>query len=1039
MTRISTIALLVLFVVVGLIVVSCATTGQEESPGQSSEATEMPEDVLYLNIMWHQHQPLYYQDPETGVYSRPWVRVHATKSYYDMAAILQDYPDVRATFNLTPVLLRQIDDFVNGAKDRYWVLAEKHPSELNNDERQFILERFFDANYDNMIGRFPRYTELLERRGQVDTRTLEGINAFSEQDYMDLQVFFNLVWFDPMFLDEEPLATLVEKGGNFDQSDKHVLFQEARRIIAEVVPIHKEMQDSGQIEVITTPYAHPILPLVLNSNLASVGDPTAELPSEFFRPLDAIAHLDRSVDVYNKNFGRDPVGLWPAEGAVAQDIVNMVANAGYEWMATGEPVLAKSIGIEGFVRDATDTVTNADALYRPYTVQGGRGDPVTIVFRDLRLSDLIGFEYSGTPGEAAAADFIRRLENIRTRLQEETEGEGGPHLVSVILDGENAWEHYPNDGKAFLNALYRELSESETIRTTTVPEFMTAFPDQRRIEDLWPGAWFSSDYATWIGEREETKAWNLLGQVRDFLSIYEGRRRNQVTEEQLAEAMDYMYLAEGSDWFWWYGSDQDSGQDEYFDEAYRELLANVYRALDQEVPDSIRVPIIPERAAAPEQRPSNTFTPVVDGALSEDEWATGGYYQSTGDAQARGADVLDDLRYGFDTKNFHFAITTGVSVGEALTRGPIHLYFSYPGQIHVAPFVNASDSTLVGFDASLYVELGRDGVTVVRYDGREWNQTQESFAVSYGERTIEGTIPLALFGDMESGDEISFAAFSVEASGVFDRLPSSGPGRTNLPDLGGGVLVLRVDDPTGDDFGPGTYTYPSDAVFTAGAYDLTEFVVEEEENYLKFTVGVGAPIQNPWNSGINLSIQTIDIYIDTDPGAGTGARLLLEGRNAAMPAEFGWEYAVWVEGWHQKVLHPEDPSDPASAPVEMSGSPLRVRVDSDGGKVIVRVPKEVIDGDPREFGYTMVLLGQEGFPTSGVRRVRDVNQAAAQWRFGGAPADINHTRIVDMAVPASSPVDQAALLSDYVSVEGGRVDQLGPDQFPKAFVATVSD
>ncbi|MFW5717584.1 MAG: glucodextranase DOMON-like domain-containing protein [Spirochaetota bacterium] len=1000
----------------------------------------MSEDVLYVNLVWHQHQPLYYQDPDTGVYSRPWVRVHATKSYYDMAAILREYPDVRATFNLTPVLLRQLEDFENGATDRYWVLAEKHPSELTNEEKQFILERFFDANHENMIGKFPRYTELLQRREEIDTRTVEGINSFSEQDYLDLQVFFNLVWFDPMFLEREPLASLVAKGGDFAQEDKAVLFEEARRIIGEVVPVHRELQDAGQIEVITTPYAHPILPLIFSTNLAAEGDPTAELPNEYYYPNDAVAHLERSVEIYREKFGRDPVGLWPAEGAVAQEIVNMVAESGYRWMATGEQVLAKSLGLDGFVRDENDTVVEADALYRPYIVQAARSEPVAIVFRDLRISDLIGFEYSGTPGETAAADLMQRLERIRQRLQEETGGEGGPHLVSIILDGENAWEHYPNDGKEFLNALYRNLSESQTIRTTTVTEFMDAFPEQRRIDDLWPGSWFSSDYSTWIGEREETKAWNLLGRVREFLALYDMRGRRETTPEQLAEALDYMYLAEGSDWFWWYGADQDSGQDEYFDEAYRELLANVFRALDEPVPDYVRVPIIPERPEAPARRPSGTFTPTVDGSIGDDEWASGGYYRNVGDAQARGTDVLDGLRYGFDTERFHVALETSTPVSEALARGSVQLYFGYPGQVATAPFVDAAGGELVGFDSGLYLDIARDGVTVVRrtMDGA-WEATTEEIDFVYGARTIEASVPLSLFGDLESGDEVSFAAYSVEASGVFDRLPSSGPGRSNVPDLGGGELVLAVEDPVGDDTGPGSYTYPTDSVFAPGSFDVTEFIVEEEENYLKFTVGLNAPIQNPWGSGINLSLQTVDIYLDIDPGAGTGARRLLEGRNAALPADFGWEYALWVEGWNQKVLVPEDPDDPASAPVELSGSPLRVRVDADAGRIVIRLPREMLpDGsDPTAFGYTVAVLGQEGFPSAGVRRVRNVEESAGQWVLGGAPDDVNHTRIVDMVVPAGASVTQQELLSDYPPVASGSAARLAPDELPRAYVNAV--
>ncbi|MFP4378828.1 MAG: glucodextranase DOMON-like domain-containing protein, partial [Spirochaetales bacterium] len=741
--------------------------------------------------------------------------------------------------------------------------------------------------------------------------------------------------------------------------------------------------------------------------------------------------------IYEEKFGRQPVGLWPAEGSVAQEIVKMVGDAGYQWMASGEQVLAKSLGLESFVRDASDTVTDADALYRPYIVQPRRGEPVTIVFRDLRLSDLIGFEYSGTDGEAAAEDFMRRLENIRQRLRE-TAPDAGPHLVSVILDGENAWEHYPNDGKAFLNALYRMLSESETIETTTVPAYMERFPEQRTIDDLWPGSWFSSDYSTWIGEPEETKAWNLLGRVREFLALYDMGGRRTTSHEQLALAQDYMYLAEGSDWFWWYGADQDSGQDEYFDVAYRELLSNVFRALGEPVPDYLRVPIIPERVAPPSRRPSDTFTPTVDGQRSDEEWAAAGYYQNTGSAQARASDVLDRVDYGFDTQRMHLFVQTAAPLEEVTTRGAVQLYFGYPGQLADAPFVNAPGQSLIGFDASAYIEITSQGATLFRRSQDDsWEQAAVDVVASIRGRSAELSLLLETFGDLESGDEISFRAFFVEQAGATDLLPSTGPGQTNIPDLGGGELVLSIEDPEGDDHGPGSYEYPSDTVFGPGVYDITSFSVEDEEEYLKFTVGLRGAIQNPWNSPINLSVQTVDIYLDIDPGTGTGARKLLEGRNAALPADAGWEFALWVEGWNQKVLTPLDPGDPASAPAEMSGSPLRVRVDADSGRLIIRMPKSLLPSgvDPSEMGYTVVVLSQEGFPSAGVRRVRNVARTAGQWVIGGAPAEsVHHTRIMDMVVPSSADVSQEELLSDYAVSAGGGSAALAPDDLPRAHV-----
>ncbi len=429
-------------------------------PATPDAPPQSPAEVLYLNLVWHQHQPLYYKD-EDGAYTRPWVRVHATKDYYDMAAALEPYPRVHATFNLTPVLLRQLDDFAeNGARDVYWVLAEKRASDLTEDDKRFLLTRFFDANWTNIIGRFPRYQELLTMRGGSTPEEIErAVERYTDQDFRDLQIWFNLAWFDPDFLSVSPLRELVAQGEGYTEEDKSALFQEARRVVREVIPLHRRLQEAGQIEVMTSPYAHPILPLLYDTRLAQVGNPDAELPERFSYPNDVIAQLDLAAQSYRQRFGRDPRGLWPSEGAVAEEIVHLVANAGFDWMASGEQVLAQSLGIGSFTRDAEDTVQEADALYRPYFVQGNRGEPVMIVFRDLRLSDLIGFEYSQTPGEEAAADLLFRLERIRRRL--EAEGAEGPHLVSIILDGENAWEYYPNDGKAFLQALYRGLSEIE--------------------------------------------------------------------------------------------------------------------------------------------------------------------------------------------------------------------------------------------------------------------------------------------------------------------------------------------------------------------------------------------------------------------------------------------------------------------------------------------------------------------------------------------------------------------------------------------------
>jgi alpha-amylase/alpha-mannosidase (GH57 family) len=486
-------------------IVSTPTPAATSAPPPA--ATPAGEEPLYVSLVWHQHQPLYFKDPATGIYTRPWVRVHATKDYYDMASTVAQYPAVHVTFNLTPVLLRQLDDFIAGAKDIYWAMAEQPADQLTDDDKRFILQRFFDTN-PKIIARFPRYQELADKRQSADPEAIEAaLAAFTTQDFLDLQVLFNLAWFDPDFLAQEPLKALVDKGRDFTEADKPPLFATVLDVIKGVVPLHKDLQDKGQIEVITTPYAHPILPLLYDTNLELVGNSAATMPERFSYPNDAIAQLKKSVEIYQEHYGRAPRGLWPGEGAVAQDIVKMVGDAGYQWMASGEHVLAKSLGLDGFTRDSSDTVQEADQLYQPYVVENkDYGVQANMVFRDLRLSDLIGFEYSNKDGKAAADDLMQRLENIRAQLKQE--GASGPHLVSIILDGENAWEHYPNDGKDFLNALYQNLSDSASIKTVTPSEYFAQHPPTQTIADLFPGAWFSPNNATWVGEEEEATAWN---------------------------------------------------------------------------------------------------------------------------------------------------------------------------------------------------------------------------------------------------------------------------------------------------------------------------------------------------------------------------------------------------------------------------------------------------------------------------------------------------------------------------------------------------
>ncbi len=1010
-------------------------TAMVEPTAETEESTAEPvveEAPLYLAIIWHQHQPVYFKDPETGIYQKPWVRLHAAKDYVDMAAILEAYPNIRATFNLTPSLLRQLVDLESGARDLYGVHTLVPAAELTDDQKRFIVSRFFDIN-PKIIARFPRYQEIARDR--------DNSGNWDVQTWLDLQVLFNLGWTDPAWLEAEPLAGLVARGRGFAEEDKATVLDEHARLVTEVIPLHRRLQEEGQIEVTMTPFFHPILPLLLDSDLAKVAVPDIELPPRYTYGFDAVAQVQMGVEFYTDLFDRPPQGMWPAEGSVAQGIVGMIAREDLLWMASDEEVLARSLGQASFGRDSQEVVQEADALYRPYLVSS-RDDQMYIVFRDKVISDKVGFTYSGTPGAAAAQDLISRLLAIRAHL--EASGAPGPHLVSVILDGENAWEHYPNDGKEFLHTMYQLLGEEQekgTIRTTTPSAFIAQFPEQPAIEELWAGSWVSPDYLTWIGEDEENRAWDYLGRVRGLVE----RKKHTLDEETLAAVMDAIYTAEGSDWFWWYGADQNSGDDGSFDLQFRLTLQRVYELMDEPVPSFIRVPVIPQQAQPPTAGASGLIAPEVDGVAGEGEWDGAGYYLEEGGVQATPSQVVSQLWYGFDKATLFLRLDGRRAWGDIADETRIGFYLTRPAGQAESPFSRVSllaggEETLLGFGAHLLLEVlvRDDAATAAVYSVDEsggYSQSPAEVEVALSGSTLELAIPYTDFGKPDAGDTLKLRAVVSEGERRdIQVVPATGPAALLVPDLGLTTPILTVVDPEKDDHGPGSYVYPSDGVFGSRAYDLTEFAVAEDDNNLIFRFTFAGPLNNDWGAPNGMGIHTLDVYIDAAEG---GERMLLPGRNAAMSPGNEWEFAVWAEGWYPGLFGPPSADSPEPAPIGGADT-LSIISDPGQNKITIRVPKAVLaeslgvgvdELDPAEWGYLGVALGQEGYPASGVWRVRDVEPVAQQWRFGGGPADINHTRIIDLAWPEGRTPTQEEMLSTYTAVAGGNLDDLGSDDF----------
>lgn len=602
------------------------------------------------------HQP-YYRDDLSGACILPWVRLHGIKDYYDMPAMLGDFPEIHQTFNLVPSLIKQIQDYVeNNAGDDFLALSLKPADELTPENKVFLLRNFFMANWHTMIEPYPGYWRLLERRGQsVSPGDLRNaMRYFTTQDYRDLQVWFNLTWFDPLFKQNDPfLKDMVRKGSGFSEEEKQAVLAKHREILAMIIPEYRRLAAMGRIELTTTPFYHPILPLLVDTDLARVATPDIQLPlNRFSRPEDARTQIERAIEYHERLFGSRPEGMWPAEGSVAEEVLPLLTDAGIKWIATDEGVLARSLG-HPIERDFSGVMKNPGVLYRPYLA--GKGDKrLSIVFRDHTLSDLVGFVYSKWDYQNAVNDLIDRLHRVRKTLPARE-----PHLVSIILDGENAWEYYQNDGRDFFLSLYERLSREPGLKCVSVGEYLHAHPATDALERLHAGSWINANFRIWIGHEEDNRAWDLLAQTRRALTDHAAQGGNG---EKIAQAWDEIYIAEGSDWCWWYGDDHFSENDEEFDQLFRTHLMNVHRLIGQDVPDELRVPILrKDRQAMPTVKLTSLIAPVIDGMVTNYfEWLSAGYYDVShgGGAMHRGASIISHIYYGFDLRSLFIRLDT---------------------------------------------------------------------------------------------------------------------------------------------------------------------------------------------------------------------------------------------------------------------------------------------------------------------------------------------------------------------------------------------
>jgi alpha-amylase/alpha-mannosidase (GH57 family) len=507
---------------------------------------------LLVNIVWHMHQPFYWNE-DRNHFVFPWVRTHLVKDYLFMPRLLSKFPGVKTTFNFSPVLLEQINMYAEGKKDQVLELMELEAGKLDNSAKEAIFKTFFLVASERVAQDLPRFVELRNK-------AKEGAE-FSEQDVLDLQVLYQLLWFDPFIRKEHPqLSALYEKGCDYAEEDKRVILRVTEEHARKFALPYFELLDRNQIEVSVSPFYHPILPLLYNSNLALETTPQIGLPAvSFAYPEDAFAQVQMAVNFCRLFWQREPSGMWPSEGAVSEKIIPIFSQNGIRWVATGEEVLFFSLN-EECRRDEAGVPITPEKLYTPYLV-GEKGQEVAIFFRDRLLSDLIGFEYHKMPYQQAVEDLISRLLRIKDALPGDRE-----YVVSIILDGENAWEFYEQNGLPFLSLLYERLSSEEGLATVTPREYLSCQTSLPRLKKLVAGSWIYGKLTTWIGHPEKNRAWEELAEVRSLFASKKACARDK------EKALRFIYRAEGSDWFWWLGEDNPSPQKADFLNQFHYLL-----------------------------------------------------------------------------------------------------------------------------------------------------------------------------------------------------------------------------------------------------------------------------------------------------------------------------------------------------------------------------------------------------------------------------------------------------------------------------------
>jgi alpha-amylase/alpha-mannosidase (GH57 family) len=690
---------------------------------------------LHLCILLHMHQP-FYKTLRDGIYHMPWARLHALRNYYDMPALQEEFPGLNITWNLVPGLVEQLRDYAAGASDGFEAVSRIPAADLDEGQKRFLLSNFFQLNRRWQIDEFPRFRELLEMKGSADRAVDDrAVKRFGARECLDLQVLFNLAWSGWTIRSEPAVAALMDKGRDFSEAEKTALLDIQRAFLPKVLEPYARLARAGAAEITTTPFYHPILPLLCDLESAREALPAIHLPeSRFLRPGDAAGQVRDGIEYLERETGIRARGMWPSEGSVSAAACAIMAEAGITWAGTDRVVLSHSLG----------RAPLAEELYAPHRFDTPAG-PLHLFFRDTQLSDLPGFVYQAWPAPKAAKDFVSRLRAIADAAPA-----GRTPVVNVFLDGENAWGGYEDNGRPFLRALYAEIMAASSWLQTVTPGRVLSdkLADPKPLPRLVAGSWIYGALNTWIGHAEKNRAWDVLAPARAALDHAEQVHSGAPVDLPLARKE--MVIAEGSDWFWWFGDDHVTSYAAEFDRLFREHVMNVWRALGQEPPAYLLEPIKKVAAGEEIRPPLRLIHPRLEGRESRyHEWLNAGYYAARGGAGSmhQTAGLIAEMLFGYDTDR---------------------VYVRFDGRV---PF---DERPLPGYQLRLLItapvaaEIAFDFESGAPPSFRRGDGAGETL-LEYGfERILEIAIPWDLLG---AADKVAFYAILIGGGHEVERHP----------------------------------------------------------------------------------------------------------------------------------------------------------------------------------------------------------------------------------------------------------------------------